>query len=331
MDDQPEVCDECGFDSRRWRVRDARDHLAALGWWWREALSGVDQVDAVRRPAPAVWSPIEYGVHSAFVTAVLRTAIEETVATDGWEAPTFAPPADAADTDPSVDVPMASVIADLEREGQTLATLAAKTPDEKWAHGARLADGVTWRADKILFHAAHDASHHQMDVGHGLVTLGLGTPAHRGRVAQVNTSDGGVPKQPVARVKVGRDGVAGDRQADSLHHGRPFQGVCLWSTEVVDELAAAGHHVFAGCVGENFSLTGVDWPTLRPGARLRIGTALVELSFPAVPCKKQTGWFTDGDFTRIAYENNPQWVRWYGWVREPGEVATGDDVLVQAS
>ena len=23
-DDGPEVCDECGFDSRRWRVRDAR-------------------------------------------------------------------------------------------------------------------------------------------------------------------------------------------------------------------------------------------------------------------------------------------------------------------
>jgi MOSC domain-containing protein YiiM len=55
---------------------------------------------------------------------------------------------------------------------------------------------------------------------------------------------------------------------------------------------------------------------------------LAELSFPAVPCAKQTRWFHDGDFQRIAYERNPQLVRWYAWVREPGDVATADAVAV---
>src|SRR5437899_11925954 len=108
-DDGPEVCDECGFDSRRWRVRDARDHLASLGWWWREALNEIDQADALRRPRPAVWSPIEYGAHSALVTAMLRTAIEEVVAADGWEAPPLGPMAHAAEPDTPLALPLTSV------------------------------------------------------------------------------------------------------------------------------------------------------------------------------------------------------------------------------
>ena len=327
--DQPELCAECGFDSRRWRVRDARDHLAALGWWWREALAGIDQAELVRRPEPAVWSAVEYGIHSSLVTAVLRTSIEQVLETDGWEVPSMGSVPDASAGDPAVDIAAASVIADLEREGQALATVAAHAPTDRWGHRVRAPSGLNWRADGILFHAAHDASHHQLDVGRGLAHLGVGAPAQKGVVAQVNSSDGGVPKRPVAGARIEVDGLVGDRQRDTKHHGRPYQAVCLWSTEIVEELAAAGHPVFAGCVGENMTLSGIDWNGLRPGARLRLGGALVELSFPAVPCQNQTQWFTDGDFTRIAYENNPQWVRWYGWVREPGDVATNDEVVVQ--
>jgi MOSC domain-containing protein YiiM len=98
---------------------------------------------------------------------------------------------------------------------------------------------------------------------------------------------------------------------------------------VIEELAADGHPIAAGRAGENLTLRGLAWDSLRPGSRLRVGSALVELSFPAVPCSKQTQWFADGDFKRIAYEVNPQWVRWYGWVRERGDVAPGDTVVVQ--
>ena len=72
VEDERELCAECGFDSERWRVRDAVTYFEALGWWWRHALAGLDQADAGRRPASAVWSALEYGVHSAFTTAVLR-------------------------------------------------------------------------------------------------------------------------------------------------------------------------------------------------------------------------------------------------------------------
>ena len=84
-----------------------------------------------------------------------------------------------------------------------------------------------------------------------------------------------------------------------------------------------------GAVGENLTVAGVDWTSLRPGARLRAGSALLELSFPAVPCAKQARWFTDGDFDRLRHDQHPQWARWYAWVREPGSLRAGDVVTVQ--
>jgi MOSC domain-containing protein YiiM len=99
---------------------------------------------------------------------------------------------------------------------------------------------------------------------------------------------------------------------------------------VIDGLAADGHPIEAGSAGENITVDGLDWATLRPGTLLRIGTVLAEVSFPATPCAKQTRWFADGDFQRIDHGRNPHLVRWYAWVREPGRVDEGDAVVVQA-
>jgi len=280
-----------------------------------------------------VWSALEYGVHSAFITAVLRGAVKRVLAGSGLDA--FGrinpPPAEAAPDDEPLRVALDQVLDDLEREGRALGAVARAADADQWSRVGERTGRPPVRADSILLHAVHDASHHQMDLGRGLSALGLGAiraGGGRGRVAQVNTSTGGVPKHAVDQVDVARDGLAGDHQADDKHHGRPFQAVCLWSTDAIAELRAAGHRVDPGSVGENFTVDGLDWAVLRPGARVRVGSCLLELSFPAVPCKKQAQWFTDGDFSRLAYENNPRWTRWYAWVREPGSVTTNDEVLI---
>lgn len=251
MTDAAERCGECGFDSSRWRVRDAVDHFEALGWWWRSALAAVD-------------------------------------------AGVVEPPGDLGDL---VDQ-------------------------------AKAADGSPGtRIEGKLIRLVHETSHRQMEVARRLSAESLVPgPGGPGRVVQINTGDGGVPKTPVGQVVVTTDGLAGDRQADKKHHGRPFQAVCLWPTEAIDTLAAEDHPVSAGCVGENFTVEGLDWLALRAGTRLALGDTLIELSYPAVPCRKQAQWFTDGDFSRLAYEKHPEWVRWYGWVRRPGTVSTGDRV-----
>jgi MOSC domain-containing protein YiiM len=300
-----------------------------MGFWWRFAIEGTTPADLNRRTKPEVWSILEYGMHSAIVTAVNRTAIEMILKQEGVVLPD--PPAlvSAEDHGPMALNP-ARTLDDLDREGAAMASLTERR-GAPWTNVGSL-HGLSIQAEAVLYHAAHDASHHFFDIGRILAEMGAATPNGRGTVAQINTSDGGVPKRPVplSETTISWDGLAGDVQGDRKHHGRPFQAVSLWSAEVIDGLAREGHPISAGLAGENLTVTGVDWGSLRPGSLLRAGTALLEISFPATPCHKQAQWFADGDFDRILHDRNPALTRWYAWVREPGVVRPGDEVVVQA-
>ena len=98
---------------------------------------------------------------------------------------------------------------------------------------------------------------------------------------------------------------------------------------MIGDLQVEGHPIGPGLAGENITLRGVDWPSVRPGTMVRIGGVLIEISAYAVPCAKNSGWFVDGDFRRMSHEDHPGWSRLYAWVREPGRIAVGDTVLVE--
>ena len=55
-----------------------------------------------------------------------------------------------------------------------------------------------------------------------------------------------MPKQAVDSAEVGLGGHDGDRQRTRKHHGRPWQALCLWSSEVIADLAAEGHPIGPG-------------------------------------------------------------------------------------
>jgi MOSC domain-containing protein YiiM len=149
-----------------------------------------------------------------------------------------------------------------------------------------------------------------------------------GRVAQLNLSSGGLPKTPVPSVTVGWAGVEGDRQATRVHHGRPWQALCLWSTEVIDAFRADGHPIAAGLAGENITLSGLEWREVRAGVRLRIGSVLCEISAYALPCFQNKDWFLQGDFEVMHHERGPV-SRVYATVLEPGSIATGDVAVLE--
>lgn len=165
--------------------------------------------------------------------------------------------------------------------------------------------------------------------GRALARLGAGSPRMEGTVASVNRSAGGVPKDPVAGAAVTAGGLEGDRQADRRHHGRVWQALCLWSADVIDALAAEGHPIAPGRAGENLTLAGLDWSRIRPGARIAVGGAELEVSLPATPCAKNARWFSGGDFLRMSHDRHPGWSRWYASVVTPGAVAVGDPVVVE--
>jgi MOSC domain-containing protein YiiM len=161
--------------------------------------------------------------------------------------------------------------------------------------------------------------------------MGDGVATTRGVVVQVNTSPGGVPKLPVPAALVTAQGLTGDRQGNRMHHGRPWQAVCLWSADVIDALVADGHPAAYGSAGENITVRGIDWKLVRPGLRIQVGSALLETTPYAIPCAKNADWFSDGDFRRIAHEIAPGSSRIYARVLGMGRVRARDDVILEPS
>jgi MOSC domain-containing protein YiiM len=179
--------------------------------------------------------------------------------------------------------------------------------------------------------AVHEAWRLLADAGRTRHAMADGATTTDGVVVQINASGGGVPKLPVPSARITTKGLIGDRQGNRKHHGRPWQAVCLWSADVIDALAAHGHPISYGAAGENLTVRGIDWVTMRPGVRLQVGSALLETTPYAIPCVKNARWFADGQFRRMAHEVNPGTSRIYARVIVEGVVAAGDAVIVEPS
>src|SRR5215212_5693686 len=123
--------------------------------------------------------------------------------------------------------------------------------------------------------------------------------SYGGRVTGLQRSAGGVPKLPVDRAMVRVGGMEGDKQANRRFHGGPDRALCLYSQERLDALAAEGHPVQRGTLGENVTIAGLPWERVQPGVRLRLGAVDAEVTGYAAPCRKIAPAFADGVFTRI--------------------------------
>jgi MOSC domain-containing protein YiiM len=145
-------------------------------------------------------------------------------------------------------------------------------------------------------------------------------------VVSLNRSKGGVPKLPADEAWAGETGLEGDRQRNRLFHGGPQRALCLYSAELMEKLRAEGHPIAPGTTGENVTVSGLDWSLMKPGARLRVGGALVEITSYTTPCKNIAGSFADGEFTRISQKLHPGWSRVYARVVDEGPIRVGDAV-----
>jgi len=175
---------------------------------------------------------------------------------------------------------------------------------------------------------AHHGLHAMAHIGVLRHELGHGPTAAEGHVVGLHASGGGVPKAPIASAEITRSGVVGDVQKNRIHHGRPLQAVCLWSADVIEALNADGHPVEPGWAGENITIAGVDWASLRPGSRLVVGGIPMLISSHATPCSKIAEGFTDRAFNRVDHDDHPGWSRLYAIPLAEGTIAVGDAVSV---
>jgi MOSC domain-containing protein YiiM len=152
-----------------------------------------------------------------------------------------------------------------------------------------------------------------------------------GRIESINTSRGGVPKQPVFEAFITADGVDGDRQADRRFHGGPDRAVVLFSLDVITALQSEGHSIAPGSTGENVTVSGIPWASILPGAELTMGGARLRITKYASPCYKIRSAFVANDETRISQKSHPGWSRLCARVVTEGLIRVGDAVQLHVN
>ena len=96
----------------------------------------------------------------------------------------------------------------------------------------------------------------------------------------------GIDKRPVpGRVAVHPLGHDGDVQVNRKHHGGEGQAVYAYAQEDAEWWAdEVGRELPPGRFGENLRTAGVDLTGALLGEQWRIGTALLEVTAPRIPC-----------------------------------------------
>jgi len=135
-------------------------------------------------------------------------------------------------------------------------------------------------------------------------------------------------KAPVSgRVAVRGVNVEGDEQADRRVHGGPDKAVYAYGTsDLARWEAELGRELGPGTFGENLTIDGLDVSGARPGDRWAIGTTLLEVTQPRLPCFKLAFKMGDPGFLkRFARAGRPGA---YLRIVEEGELGAGDRVEV---
>ncbi|MGB9204437.1 MAG: MOSC domain-containing protein [Terriglobales bacterium] len=141
----------------------------------------------------------------------------------------------------------------------------------------------------------------------------------------------GIFKHPVeGRVMLRTTNLDGDRQADLSVHGGPNKAVygypsehyAAWSAELPELPGLPDFARAWGAFGENFTTEGLLETEVSVGDRYRVGSAVVRVTTPRLPCYKLAAKFQRDDMIeRFVLSGR---CGFYFAVVEEGEVGAGD-------
>ena len=157
-----------------------------------------------------------------------------------------------------------------------------------------------------------------------LVSLNVARP--RLVVYQGKTINTGIFKEPVSGpVQLRPLNLDGDRQADLTVHGGPYKAVYGYPSEHYPfwRQELPGMNLPWGMFGENFTTTGLAEDELHVGDRFQIGSAIVMVRQPRIPCYKLAAKFRRDDILERFLLSGRS--GFYFSVEQEGSVAVDDD------
>lgn len=156
-------CAECGFDPAAQGLADLPRLVHDTAMTWSEVLA---RGDVGGRPAPGVWSPLEYGCHVRDVHVLfaqrLRAMLDE-------DEPTFAnwdQDATAVESDYGSQDAATVAVELIEAAGTVAGIYATVTEATKHRPGVR-SNGDRFTVETLGSYHLHDVVHHLHDVGAG--------------------------------------------------------------------------------------------------------------------------------------------------------------------
>lgn len=158
---------------------------------------------------------------------------------------------------------------------------------------------------------------------------------NRGAVQLLNTGKyskkTGIFKQPVSGpVGIGVLGVEDDAVVNTKHHGGADQAVYIYTREDYDFwVEEHGIDASPGLFGENLTIAGFESADRRVGDRLSIGSVVLEITAPRIPCSVFAAKMGDPGFVkRFRKARRPGL---YARVIAEGELEAGDAVALTPS
>jgi MOSC domain-containing protein YiiM len=161
--------------------------------------------------------------------------------------------------------------------------------------------------------------------GKHIVSVNVGTP--REVRAQNGTVITAIFKSPIeGRVALRRHNLAGDRQADLTVHGGPNKAVYQYPAEHYRYWAEQlpGAELSFGAFGENLTTSGLLEESVRIGDRFRIGSAVLQVTQPRMPCYKLGIRFGRADMVKRFWISGLSGI--YFSVVEEGDLGAGDAI-----
>ena len=158
-----------------------------------------------------------------------------------------------------------------------------------------------------------------------LISLNVARP--RLAVYQGMTLNTGIFKKPVSgRVMLRTLNLDGDRQADLSVHGGPYKAVYAYPSEHYEYWRGElpGIDLPWGAFGENFTTQGLAEVDVQIGDVLKVGSVVVMVRQPRMPCYKLAAKFQRDDIIERFLASGRS--GFYFSVEQEGEVGEGDSI-----
>lgn len=138
----------------------------------------------------------------------------------------------------------------------------------------------------------------------------------------------GIDKRPIeGQVKFANNCVAGDAVIDKKAHGGYDKAVYAYAREDADWWEREiSRKITNGSFGENLTTSGIDVNSSLIGERWQIGTTILEVSEPRIPCRVFAGFWDRP--TLIKDFTNAKRPGAYLRIIEEGVISAGEELIV---